>query len=322
MSTGFVVNPVDARDERAHQPPEGAAEPWQESWGLFWYDPHTHSGGYHHAGMQRPRGRADEWNWVAQAGQVVGKYQSLTLPLPGSDLPDLEMPGLRVRSEKPLQSSSVRGQWPGAGADLRCDGFRDAFSYSFASASMGADHYDILSRVTGTVTSEHGTVEVSGWGLQDHSWGERSYDDLHAYRWQWAIFDEDLAFYHVSFLTDRGLGSMGYVHEDGGFEALVAGDVRVTVAADGHSPLSSTTRVRARSGKTWELDGTVDVSSPSSHDDGWLFCTGLTTFRCGGRVGGGLFEMRELTRPVAVLHGTTPDDEPTTPEENEKGPAR
>ena len=109
------VEPVPFTDEShdgGHTPPAGSDESWQESWYTGWFDPEANAAGFYHLGLQRNRGVADLWNWTAVDGEVAGKYQSLTTPLPDDDLSDLRLPGLHIQTLKPLRSYQVDAAYP------------------------------------------------------------------------------------------------------------------------------------------------------------------------------------------------------------------
>src|SRR5581483_8375827 len=300
----FKLEPFDPRDSGWHDPGPDPDQRWQESWGLWWYDPDARAAGLHHAGLQRGRHKADEWNWVALDGTVVGKEHALDLAIPQNDAAAFTLGGLEVSSEVPPSRYSVRGAWKDTDCDLTYQAFTEPFAYSYEGASMGRGHYDSLGRVTGGVNVAGKTVTVEGWALQDHSWGIRDYRQIHTYRWLWAIFGEDLAFYVVVLTTDAGMGAMGYVYDNGRFDPVRRATCRTIMADAGHTPLGADVRVGADSGRKWRLEAAVDVASPSTHDDHWLFSDGFATFECGGRLGSGLLEVRELTADVPVLHGS------------------
>lgn len=295
-----MVNRIDPTDAGYHPPPPGADERWQESWALVWHDPLERAGGLYHIGLQRVRGVADVWSWTAVDGAVVGRYQSLTLPLPEQDLPDFELGGLTVATKEPLRSCTLRASYEAARAEVVYEAFTDPFAYSMDSegSAIGAAHYESVGRVNGTVTTPAGELAVSGFAWQDHSWGPRHWPDVLSHRWIWATFGPDLFVSVMTVVTAAGSVPLGYVYESGRFHGVAKVDFGARVADDGHSPLGCDARVWTRDGHGYRLTSTVHTASPSSHDGGFWFTDGLALYEMGGRLGAGILEAHDLSGPT------------------------
>src|SRR5215210_3843003 len=93
------VRDVGPEEFGRHDPGPDAHESWQESWGFSWHDPIRRAGGINHVSIWRNRGVADVWSWVALDGKVVGKYQSLNLPMPEPDFPNWSAGGQNITAE-------------------------------------------------------------------------------------------------------------------------------------------------------------------------------------------------------------------------------
>ncbi len=293
---------IRPEDDGRHEPPPGADERWQESWALAWHDPLRRAGGIYHVGLQRVRGIADVWSWVAVDGSVVGKFQSLTLPLPdpAHDLPDFQLGGLSVTVKEPLRACAFQAVYDTARVDVTYEAFVEPFAFSLdaAASSVGKDHYESMGRVDGTVTTGGGEVAVSGFAWQDHSWGPRRWTDILSHRWICANFGPDLFMSVLTVVTAAGRFPMGFVYDSGTFHGPARVDVGAQVSDDGHSPQRCDARIWTATGHGYHLTGTVDVASPSSHEGGFWFTDGLATFELGGRLGAGILEVHELSGPA------------------------
>ena len=285
-------------DDGSHVAPADADEFWQESWFVGWYDPATRAAGFHHLGLQRVRRRADLWSWIALDGAVAGKYQNLRLELPADDLSDLTLGPLHVLTKAPLRSYGVSAAYDnGNRSDIVYEAFTDPFAFSLG-GDIGKDHYESMGRATGSVTVAGTETPISGWAYQDHSWGPRHWGSALAHRWLWATFGPDLFCSVFTFTTPKGRLDFGYVYDGGEFRGATRADTGARVADDGHSPLECDARIWTADGRGYRITGRSEVSSVTSHDEGFFVTDAMTTFECGGRLGTGIFEVNELKAPA------------------------
>jgi hypothetical protein len=61
-----------------------------------------------------------------------------------------------------------------------------------AEKGFGRAHYEQHMHVTGTVTIDGETTQIDAYGLRDHSWGPRYWQNIHSYRWLTCSFGPDL----------------------------------------------------------------------------------------------------------------------------------
>jgi hypothetical protein len=285
-------------DDGSHPAPPDADESWQESWFLGWYDPARRAAGFHHLGLQRIRRRADVWSWIALDGTVVGKYQNLRLPLPTDDLTDLTLGPLHVLTKTPLHSYALGAAYEnGRRSDVIYEAVTEPFSFSLG-GDIGSHHYESMGRVSGSVTMEGVETEIAGWAYQDHSWGPRHWGKVLSHRWLWATFGPDLFCSAFSFTTPKGRVDFGYVHDGGEFRNITRVDTGARVADDGHSPVGCDARLWTADGRGYHITGTCEVTSVTSHDEGFFVTDGMTVFECGGRLGTGIFEVNDLKAPA------------------------
>ena len=286
----------------AHQPDPDSHESWQESWGSAWHDPHRRAGGINHISIQRLRGIADIWSWVALDGKVVGKHQHLNLPLPEADFPDWSLGGQTVTTEAGNRCRLQDVFENGTEFDVTFQGHTDpiVFAIDVEGNTWGSNHYESIGRVDGTVTVGGELTPVSGYGWQDHSWGPRHWADTLSHRWVMASFGPELFISALAIVTDAGpVGiPMGFVCENGKLHGLEKCSFGARIGDDGHSPVACDARIWTSSGHGYHVTGEVHTSSPSSHLEGFWFTDGLCTFECGGRLGAGIFEVQDLKAPA------------------------
>ena len=296
------MHAVDAADDGSHQPPAGADPSWQESWYVGFYDQFRRAVCFSHVGIARVAGRADVWHWVALDGRVVSRFQRLDLPVPDGDMSDFEIGPLHIRTTTPLRGYHVTSEDPEAKVrtDTQYDAFTEPFAYSLdvAGADVGAGHYESIGRATGTITVDGESTDVEGFAFQDHSWGARQLGRLKAHRWVYVTFGDDLFGSIMSFTSDESSKEFGFVFDGGDFQAIVRADFNVRVANDGHSPLGCDVLVWVASGRGYRFTcAQVDVSSPSTHLDGYFVTDGFGVFESGGRLGVGIVEINERKAP-------------------------
>ena len=298
---GATIREVTAEECGPHQPPEGADESWQESWGFSWHDPLRRAGGINHLSIARLRGVADVWSWVICDGKVVGKYQSLNLEPPEDDFPDWSLGGQTVTTHSG-RSCRLQTSYEAAEADLNYEAYTDplAFSLDRDGSSWGKAHYESCGRVDGTVTANGEPTKVSGFAWQDHSWGPRRWSDVLSYRWIMAIFGPDLFMSTLQPISEAGPADhpMGFVYDRGELLQLEQTTFGARVADDGHSPAGCDAHIWTTEGRGYHVTGETHSASESSHLEGFFFTDGLTVFDCGGRLGAGIFELSELKGPA------------------------
>jgi hypothetical protein len=294
------IEPIQFTDDShdgGHIPPPGTDETWQESWYTGWFDPVAGAAGFYHLGLQRNRGIADLWNWTAVDGEVAGKYQSLSIPLPEDDLSDLRLPGVHIQTLKPLLSYQVDTKYSsGVASTIIYEAFTPPFSFSLTdhTTDLGHDHYESCGRVRGSIEVGDRQIDVQAYAFQDHSWGPRVYASLLSHRWSYAVFGEDLFLSVAKFTGEGGTYSRGYVYDNDHFYALGDLAFNTIIADDGHSPLGCDMHIDALDGSSYRVRGEVAMSSISSHNDGYFATDGFTNFTCGERRGTGILEVNEL----------------------------
>jgi hypothetical protein len=295
-----IVDQIPESDNASHEP--GDDERWQETTFLAWFDPVARAGGFHHVDVQPNRERACLWSWLAVDGRVVAHRQDLNLPLPKTDISELELDSLSVSTLRPLRDFGFTVELDGARAELCYTARTEPFAYHMdgSGATVATGHYETHGRVTGTVSVGERQVPVEAAGFQDHSWGPRDYGSVLAHRWLWAYLGEDLLASVFSLIGERGRADFGYVHDAGTFHAVRQARFNARIDDDGHSPIDADVRVWTATGRGYRFGFTVDVSSISSQDGDFFITDGLGVAECGSRLGPGLLEVHDAGRPTAA----------------------
>jgi hypothetical protein len=160
-------------------------------------------------------------------------------------------------------------------------------------------HYEQLVRASGSVAVEGQSVDVTGYGLRDHSWGPRYWQAPWYYRWLTANFGEDFGFMGSRIARRDGDGvRSGFVWD--GDRMHICDSVRVSTEWDLERGYQRVVNAELVSGDT-TLRATGRVLShvplrnrrrdPSGKELLTRICEGLTEWSLDdGRVGYGLSE--------------------------------
>jgi hypothetical protein len=282
-----------------HEPPEGADESWQESWGMFWCDQERRAGGINHISIQRQRGIADVFSWCALEGRVIARYQHLNLqpPSPENDFPHWSLGGQAV-TQHSGRACHVETTYPQTASVIDYEGYTDPvnFNYDVDGVAWGARHWEGIGRIEGTVTAPDGTiVPVSGAGWQDRSWGPRRWATSLSHRLVWAAFGKDFFLSAIQLIneTSPDLIPVGWVYDHGQLHVVERVTYGMEIDDDGHSPRAADARMWVEAGHGYHVTATAHVSSASSHLENFWFTQGVSTVECGGRLGSGFIEAHD-----------------------------
>ncbi len=159
-----------------------------------------------------------------------------------------------------------------------------------------ARHYEQAGSVGGTLKVNGQTVEFSGSGQRDHSWGVRDWKV--ATRWRWFVcqFGEEMAFNaaRVELLGFQAMG--GYVWHKGKCSGLASWDLENTFDESGLGGKHLKLTLRTVDGETFNVEGDVMVNIPLRNEEG-RFVTmvneGRARFQWEGHTGYGVSEFLE-----------------------------
>ncbi|TAK68967.1 MAG: hypothetical protein EPO13_09430 [Actinomycetota bacterium] len=298
---------IDESDAGSHFPPADAADSWQESWFLVWYDPVHAIGGYHHVSFRRVLGLADVTQWLARDGVVCQKLVQTGIPIPPGDLSEFSIGPAAVRTLDPLRAYALTcaGRSPDdIGLDLRYDAYAPlpvAYHLDRAGIQTGAGHYDSHGRVTGTARVGERTLRIDAFARHDHSWGNRDFGSLTGYRLVRVGLGPDLYVSASTIDSVRGHAEFGFVAEDGVVRQIAACRIEPRAGVAGSTGYDI--RAWTEDGRGYRFDcDRLDVA------DEWVQGTrfiraGFGTFASGGRMGGGMLEIGS----VGTRHADSPE---------------
>ena len=155
-------------------------------------------------------------------------------------------------------------------------------------------HYEQHMRVAGTLTIDGNAVEIDGYGLRDHSWGPRYWQNIHSYRWLTCSFGPDLNIMvsEVTPTPDVRLQN-GVVIRNGNVERIVQVDIDSEFEAGTPYHRAMTAKVGLESGESVTIEGAVKGFIPLRNRRQGMVThigEGMTEYRCLGRTGLGISE--------------------------------
>lgn len=164
-------------------------------------------------------------------------------------------------------------------------------------------HYEQHMAGGGRIRVGDAHFDIEGFGLRDHSWGPRYWQNIHWYRWLPLVFGDDLAMM-LSIVTphDGAQLQWGVVMArdgDGAMRADMTTAIELQSAYDERMQAAGqSARIRTESGAEYTLTGRalslIPLRNRRRDDAGNALHTriteAMTEFRCNGRTGYGMAE--------------------------------
>jgi hypothetical protein len=155
-------------------------------------------------------------------------------------------------------------------------------------------HYEQHMHVTGTLDIDGQAAEVDGYGLRDHSWGPRYWQNILSYRWLTCSFGPDLNIM-VSEInrTETERTEWGVVIRDSTVEPITKVSIDTTFDSDQPFHRSMVADVTLNSGESIQIEGRVLSLIPlRNRREGHVthIGEGITEYRCLGKTGLGISE--------------------------------
>ncbi len=211
---------------------------------------------------------------------------------------DLANPA-KAFTENPIVDCSVALNYQGigpvfGGEMVGKDGtpFTERPEEAFAKA-----HYEQHLSGTGTIRVKHEEWRIDGFGLRDHSWGSRYWQNIHWYRWLPMNFGPDLGFmFMIMGKKDGNHQMMGIMLENGRYVPFK--DVKLKTDWDPNY-YQTALKVNARTeDREYEIDGRVlsliPLRNRKKNKTGEMLETriteGMTEYRYQGKIGYGMSE--------------------------------
>ncbi len=225
------------------------------------------------------------------------------IPMPTSDLDDIDVGGLRLRCREPLRAYDLAySDGDALTLDLHVDAVMEPH---VPIAERVAGHFDQLCRVTGSVTASGERIDVNCLAIRDRSWYVR--DDAKSMQagYQYGVVDEGhhfLAFTKPVGEEQASPVNGGYLVRDGEKAALVDGTRTVVSRRRGH-PDEVTLEATDALGRTLSAQGRVTASMASQSTPGMFAWMSIADWVIDGRAGHGedhdVWSPDRLARPVA-----------------------
>jgi hypothetical protein len=319
MVTAQVFGDVQAKDDYTH--PLGPEKNFNESMYFNFFDTRLNRGGFLRVGNRANEGYAEVTLCLYEPdGKVLFNYKRPEIA--SNDAYDAG--GMRFETLEPLvrhrttyEGSAVYLAAPEAMSDpgqafrenphkkISVDLVHEAAGPVYGSAGsnrpeeneeegFGRAHYEQHMHVTGKLSIDGETYDIDGYGLRDHSWGPRYWQNILSYRWLTCSFGPELGIMVSEIqrtLTERT--EWGVVIRDGKLERITK--VSLDSQFDAEQPFhrSMTADVTLDSGEIVRVEGTVRGFIPlRNRREGHVthIGEGMTEYRCLGKTGLGISE--------------------------------
>lgn len=314
------------QDEYTH--PIESAKNFNESMYINLFDPVRKMGGWFRVGNRPNEGHAEMSccvylpdgrvgfmfarptitdNQALNAGgmrfTVIEPFKQLTVTYRGKvcllqDPLDMEDPKAAFKNnphvdcEIDLTFDAVAPVFGGEAVDENGNPIEEAADEAFARA-----HYEQHMRGKGVIRIGADTHEVNGFGLRDHSWGPRYWQNLYWYRWLPMNFGADFAMNIAIVQMASGRQHVwGMVLKDGQYDLIESAELRTEYDAH-YYPWKFSASVKTAN-DSYEVSAAVTSLIPlrnrRQRDDGsWMqtrIIEGYTAFTCNGLTGYGMAE--------------------------------
>ncbi len=155
-------------------------------------------------------------------------------------------------------------------------------------------HYEQHMRVTGSLSIDGETTQIDAYGLRDHSWGPRYWQNIHSYRWLTCSFGPELNIMVSEVSPTRDVRHQnGVVIRDGKIDRVTS--VNIDSSFEPGTPFhrSMKASLGLESGETVSVEGAVKGFIPLRNRRAGMTThigEGMTEYRCLGRTGLGISE--------------------------------
>jgi hypothetical protein len=163
-----------------------------------------------------------------------------------------------------------------------------------AQKGFGRAHYEQHMHVTGTVTIDGEATQVDSYGLRDHSWGPRYWQNIYSYRWLTCSFGPDLNIMVSEICrTPEERTQNGVVIRDGKLERVTSIDLDSAFEDERVHHKRMTATLDLENGEQVTLEGVVKGYIPLRNRRAGLTThigEGMTEYHCLGRTALGISE--------------------------------
>ncbi|MCV7226462.1 DUF7065 domain-containing protein [Mycolicibacterium komossense] len=277
------MNPAD---DGTHE--VGSEPNWNESMYVQFHDPNAGLGGFLRLAKRPNEGRGERTVCLylpdgsvafgysrpsVSAGgafegagllvEVLEPFEHLRVSFGGA-VNLLPEPAALVDPKAALSSTAVTGC--AVALDLRAVTPPYAESFDGAGQSFAPNHYEQLMAVSGVLTLGETSTDINGFGLRDHSWGPRSWQAPHFYRWVHGS-SREVGFMGAYFGDPDGADRFGGFVWDGGALHRCE-EVEVSTERDVDSAPRSVTVTLTAPQRRWTFHGEAKAVVPLRHRRG------------------------------------------------------
>jgi hypothetical protein len=214
---------------------------------------------------------------------------------------DMADPSAAFRSN-PHEKIDLDIRWlglsPGCGGEprrKRADGTYESAAKGGSGAQFARGHFEQHGAAKGTLRIGDREYTIDGFGLRDHSWGPRYWQNTGYYRWLTMSFGDDLGLMGLVSERSGGESSHGFLWKKGKPNVTID-KVELETDLVGEQQVHDRLRVRlhpAGGGAPIDVTGRVLSLVPCrNRRAGWVtrISEGMTEWRIGDRVGYGMSE--------------------------------
>ena len=166
-------------DDRPHEP--GGGPDWQESYVFAWWDDNAGIGGFFRSGHETGRKAASALVGLVTADGLRYRRNLEDVPLTAGDRKDEAFAVANGAYTVRFGEGTRRFEIHDGDCDLELDveDFYPMYNYYAVTSGqevgrqVGADHYQVAGRVTGSVRVAGRQFTIDGLCHRDHSWGNR-----------------------------------------------------------------------------------------------------------------------------------------------------
>ena len=315
-----VFGDVKEKDDYTH--PLGPEENFNESMYFNFFDHKRGQGGFARIGNRANEGYAEVTICIyLPTGEVLFNYQRPRI----EDNDSMDAAGMRFEVLEPLAKHRVTYEGgavfltePGQMADpsvafrnnphkkISLDIMHEAVGpvYGTAGSQRPAEenkeqgfaraHYEQHMATKGTITIDGETMEIDGSGLRDHSWGPRSWQAIHSYRWLTCAFGPDFGIMVSEVSPSKDVSNRrGVVVRGEKLTAITGFELESEFDEETRAHKRMTAKLELAGGEKMVLEGEVKSYIPLRNRRAQMVThigEGMTEYRCEGRTALGISE--------------------------------
>ena len=292
---------------------------WNESQWFWWTDKEKGFAGLHRIAHQPNAGTAHIWNvLIADDGRYTRRTSHTiayadwmredgVYSVEGLSFQHIESGGwvCKVSQDDFEAELTFADLYPAAPLDAYVG---ESVEEDFM-ADLAHSHFEAAGTVKGTVSVANRTVEISGFGHRDHSWGPRDTHDIQSSSWINGTTGPDFSFFATSVALFSGICfKSGYVVEKGKLTPLEDWDFRPLMEVDGVSYAEAFGELETIDNRRFRLQSNNLLGGAVVSHSEWIGFEGIMEFSANEHRGVACLERGVnccggLRFPGAILNG-------------------